>query len=431
MELLSFELFEALFRSTYDNGYVDKHYDERVFDRLSRIKVTSVVDSDGKIVNLPEEIIKESERFFSKALTFIADPDGEYLKNIEVKPGRFGMVRLGDTIISHEGQKLFPRFTVINKVKNDGTTIYEKDQLSIWILTVGDNLKTILAQPDKEPNVKKFADMLMTHYRDGIKKFIKSKDLGARRKANDKYDEVLSLSTQTGLDLEKYNIADWVKNVEVVSADLPIVFESSQNASSQFLTFAKQIDPSYSSNKKEDTSNIRQVLISDAPLEKTKEKTEVTVTPGKSWYMTWNENKKVWGAQPVLEAKIAPGADKGNSLRMQVGLKWLHWLPVPNFNVASAEETGKFTPFNIVINKGEKVMFARQNKDGSWIAKGGIVKSVSAPDSTHVNPYLSFEGEAMSETFSPEEGEVIFKNFVPRLKESFVFRFSSWLNNIN
>lgn len=424
MNLLSFELFEALFRSQYLGGKVDRHYEERVYDRLVKLEVVSLVTAADVEVEAASDVLKEATVFFSKALSFLADPDGKFLKTIEVKPGRFGRVKLGEYSVLYNGEEVFPVFKIMITEAKDGELKYDTAR-SIWIYTDGDELKTIIGKKQTKISASEFADDTLTHIRRFISKNMRSKDPRAVKFARNKQDELIAAGNLVGLDLEKYQLSDWTKNVALVEPSLILKFDASLPGKDQYVSFAKSIDPSIGETQA-DSAPVRMTgLVDGGELIRTKEKTEVTVTPNKSWWLTYNDKAGVWGAQPVLESKIAP-AEKGNSLRIQVGLKWLHWLTPPIYNVKGAVEAGKFVPFNIKVDKGEEAMFARQNSDGSWTAKGGIVKSVSGPDTTHVNPYLSFEGESKILNFTKEEGDVIFVPFIPVVKESFAMSFRRW-----
>lgn len=173
---------------------------------------------------------------------------------------------------------------------------------------------------------------------------------------------------------------------------------------------------------KEEKSQLAFAPDSELSFEKEPVPKQMALIPGQVWWCEPKPEKSTWSGQPIISSELNRNAVTGNSIKLKLGRKWLHWLPTPLFS--PIKKPGQaFMPFAKEVTKGEKVYLAKQTTTG-WAIHIGVVTEISQ-DSRQNYPYVKTEGWDDVIYLSKEESDKI---FVVDLEESRLLTFSQFIS---
>ena len=394
---------EALVLARNSSGVTDKHYSDRVEDRLAKLDVVGLEGKDGVRVEASPAELSAITKFFRVVLRQLADPEtGSVFAAADVPSDRIGLIRLATTnVILSDGTRVKPIFEVYERKEGGANKMVQGKYF--WIFTVGPTAKTL-----KLYNV----DGQTPHGRDflinkSIDHLLREKERELERMAR-----IFNFAVSDREDLMK------IHSVLLNPADITPVtldFTSNVSPSEQLEEFVKEntVLPKEKIQLIPQTSG-EMFVPENVPK-------QMNVTPDKVWVVEWNQKFETWGALPILRSKQIKGAT-GNEIEITLGKKWLHWLPEPKFNPPG-------TSSERIIKKGDTVSLAKELANGDWLVNTGTVTDIATDSRSSEFPYVKTAGWDKSLVINAEDAQNIFVDFRGVRESVHVLNFRNWLND--
>jgi hypothetical protein len=396
---------EALTLAKNSSGIVDRHYLQRVEDRLLNLDVVGLETKDGDRVSVSTSEMLTITNFFRNTLSQLADPyTGSVFKAADIPANRIGLVRLAiSNVILPDGTRVKPIFEVYERTEGD--TVKKVQGKYFWIFTIGSDAKTLkLYNVDgQSPQEQMFViDKSSDHLLKG-----KEREL-------ERLSRLFNIKISDRTDLVK------IHKVLLNPANIPPVtldFTSNLSPSEQLEIFISEnkIGPKVALRFGSlDNSDNSLLSIENIPK-------QMNVTPNKVWVVEWNEKFKEWGALPILRSKQIKGST-GNEIEITLGKKWLHWLDQPIFNPPGSSSER-------IIKKGSNVSLAKEMANGNWLINIGKVTDIATDSRSSDFPYVKTSGWDRSLVIEADTAKNIFVDFREVRENLHILNFRDWLNS--
>lgn len=393
----TFVLLEAL---NLKDGFSPNHYKQRRTERIENLEIIEFKDLSGNIVKVDNNVLNSATQYFRKVYSAISDPESSKIFNdITISNLKFGLIYLGKPIIVlQNGNKVTPIFKVPLGKNNKSVT-----GSHFWISTDGSTALTILLQEWSTDTIKDKSKLIS----DAVSHVLKD-----RANETDRKIRISGSGTKVEDLIELIGDPIDIKNVVL---DLS-TSESIEDQANNIIT----------SSKMEDKDNIlysptAKISASDySEIETESKKYQMNLTPGKVWQLDFNDKFGKWGAYPIENSKLDKDMSSGNSANISLGPKHIYWIE---------GKTGMFAPpKNIVINKGDKILLAKQLTSGTWAKYSGTVTGFSTDTRSTIYPFVMCSGGFNVSIIDPDEVDVdnVFKSKTN--ESSNILNFDNWIN---
>ena len=375
----------------------NSHYLDRVDQRISNLRLLTIISDSGEKIRVPNELLKDIEVFFRRVISNLTTPStSKIFKELTIDSNSFGLIRVcKPKIILPDGVSAFPIFQVYERDDDTDKEVL-RNGTYFWISTIGSVAKTIKLFNDSGESSK------------SIDKLI---EISANHFINKRQDELARLEKVIGIDRKS---VESIANNHTVILDPPGISNITLNLKSP-LSIEEQAEKYISAfSKKERSAHIS----IDKEVDVTGVIKTMSIIPGKTWIVEWNDKFSTWGALPILDSKLIKGA-KDNQIQVKVGYKWVHWLPEPRFNPP--------IPSNIrTIKLEDTISLSKKTTNGSWVINTGKIENISINKSTSTYPYIGVDEWDETESIPKKEAKNIFK-LPSTITESFIPNFINWI----
>jgi hypothetical protein len=393
-----------------DPGLPERQQNHYLFKRRKRLlglEIDKFVDTNNKEVKLDDAQNKIATNFFRKVYFEIANPNGKIFNTVNIKANNFGIVYLGDpSIIIENETEIKPIFKVDRGYHKDtGKHMGWAKGSHFWISTDEDAVLTIKLETTNGANKSGKRDLMYS------------------AKAHIENDRNASLSikkskSDPGTTTKEliHIVSDPIQQRSVVldlSSDIdPAKQASSIIENSRVVKVEAPVAPRVS---------MRAIISADdrAEVERESRKFQVDMTPGRVFILSFNDRAGVLSAQPIIKSKL-------DTSRVLLGLggKNLYWINRTDPSGKPIESFGSTNP-NFVINRGDKISFAKRLGGGSWAKYTGTVDGISADTRNSPYPFIKSNSGWNVSILDPAEHNIA-EIFKTKIVESIITDFSYW-----
>lgn len=377
----------------------NSHYLDRVDQRISNLKLLTIISDSGEKIRVPNELLKDIETFFRRVISDLTKPpSSKIFKELTIDSNSFGLIRVcNPKIILPDGKSAFPIFQVYERDDDTNKEVL-RNGTYFWISTIGSIAKTIKLfneSGESEESINKLIMISATHF------------------INKRQDELARLEKVSNINRKSI---ESISNNHTIILDPPGISNITLNLKSPHSIEEQAEKYIESFSKKERSAHIS----IDKEVDITGVIKTMSIIPGKTWIVEWNDKFSTWGALPILDSKLIKGA-KDNQIQVKVGYKWVHWLPEPRFNPP--------VPSNIrTIKLGDTISLSKKTTNGSWVINTGKIENISINKSTSTYPYIGVDEWDEVESIPKKEAKNIFK-LPSTITESFIPNFINWIKN--